>query len=34
MHYKPSEILDVINMEPGVQTVTKFVHTYVNTEGT
>jgi len=34
MHYKCSEILDVINMKPGVQTISKFAHTYVNTEGT
>ena len=34
MHYKRSEILDVINMKPGTQTVSKFAHTYVNTEDT
>jgi hypothetical protein len=34
MHYKRSEILDVINTKPGVQTVSKFAHTYVNTKGT
>ena len=34
MHYKPSEILDLINMKPGVQTVSKFAYNYVNTEGT